>query len=65
MGKLRARGIEPEVYTYSTGHSSFDVDERVKQCAIALDFLSRTVPGIGRLDGLDAHSGTQGAAPAA
>ncbi len=55
VGKLRARGLEPEVYTYSTGHSSFDVDERVKQCAIALDFLARTVPGIERPDGLEPH----------
>ena len=44
VGKLRARGLEPEVYTYSTGHSSFDVDERVRQCAIALDFLAADRP---------------------
>ena len=39
-------GVEPEIYTYSTGHSSFDVEERVRQTAIALDFLARTVPGV-------------------
>ena len=54
------------MYTYSTGHSSFDVDERVKQCAIVLDFLARTVPGTRRLGGLDAHLRRRaGIAPAA
>ena len=63
VGRLRARGLEPEVYTYSTGHSSFDVDERVKQCAIALDFLARSVPGVERVDGLDAYVAAPGAVP--
>jgi dipeptidyl aminopeptidase/acylaminoacyl peptidase len=54
VGRLRARGVEPQVYTYATGHASFDVDERVRQTAIALDFLARTVPGATRLDGTDA-----------
>jgi dipeptidyl aminopeptidase/acylaminoacyl peptidase len=61
VGRLRARGIEPEVYTYSTGHASYDVEERIHQTAIVLDFLARTVPGIRRLDGVDA---LLGAAPA-
>lgn len=55
VGRLRARGVEPQVYTYATGHASFDVDERVTQTAIVLDFLARTVPGATRLDGVDAH----------
>jgi dipeptidyl aminopeptidase/acylaminoacyl peptidase len=54
VDRLRARGAEPEVYTYRTGHASYDVDERIRQTAIVLDFLARTVPGIRRLDGLDA-----------
>ena len=54
VGRLRARGVEPQVYTYATGHASYDVDERVRQTAIVLDFLARTVPGIRRLDGVDA-----------
>ncbi len=61
VGRLRARGFEPEMYTYTTGHSSFDVTERIRQTAIVLDFLARHVPGIRRLDGLD----TALAAPAA
>ncbi len=52
---LRERGVEPRVYTYNTGHASFDIDERVRQTAIVLDFLAATVPGARRLDGLDAH----------
>ncbi len=55
VGRLRERGVAPEVYTYSTGHASFDVEERVRQTAITLDFLARTVPGATRLDGLDGH----------
>ena len=66
VGRLRARGLEPEVYTYSTGHSSFDVDERVRQRAIALDFLARTrARRPARLDGLDAYVAAPGAVPAA
>ena len=64
VGRLRAGGVEPEVYTYATGHSSFDVEERVRQTAIVLDFLARTVPGIERLDGLDAHLAAAGVAAA-
>ena len=55
VGRLRGRGVQPEVYTYSTGHASFDMDERVKQTAIVLDFLARTVPGVTRLDGVEGH----------
>jgi dipeptidyl aminopeptidase/acylaminoacyl peptidase len=61
---LRSRGIEPRVYTYATGHSSFDIEERVRQTAIVLDFLAATVPGTTRLDGLDAHLAATGVEPA-
>jgi dienelactone hydrolase len=54
VDRLRARGVEPEMYTYTTGHASFDVSERIRQSAIVLDFLARHVPGVRRLDGLDA-----------
>jgi dipeptidyl aminopeptidase/acylaminoacyl peptidase len=64
VDRLRARSFEPRVYTYETGHSSFDIDERVRQTAIVLDFLAATVPGIRRLDGLDAHLAAAGVAPA-
>jgi len=55
VGRLRERGLEPEVYTYATGHSSFDTEEKLRQAAIVLDHLSRTVPGVARLDGIDSH----------
>ncbi|HLG08550.1 MAG TPA: prolyl oligopeptidase family serine peptidase [Gaiellaceae bacterium] len=45
--KLQARGHPHEVYIFPTGHSSFDVDERVRQVATILDFLARHVPGVG------------------
>jgi dipeptidyl aminopeptidase/acylaminoacyl peptidase len=60
VGRLRERGVEPEIYTYATGHASFDVEERVRQTAIALDFLARTVPGATRLEGLDEHLAAAG-----
>jgi acetyl esterase/lipase len=65
VGRLRDRGVEPTVYTYTTGHSSFDIDERVRQNAIVLDHLAATVPGIRRLEGLDAHLAAAGVTPAA
>ena len=46
--KLAAREHPHEVYVYETGHSSFDVDERVRQVGMILDFLARHVPGISR-----------------
>lgn len=55
VGRMRERGVEPQVYTYSTGHASFDTDEKLRQAAIVLDFLARTVPGASRLEGLDRH----------
>ena len=58
VGRLRERGLDPQVYTYATGHASFDVDERIRQTAIVLDFLARSVTGATRLDGLDAHLAT-------
>jgi dipeptidyl aminopeptidase/acylaminoacyl peptidase len=64
VDRLRERSFEPHVYTYTTGHSSFDIEERVRQTAIVLDFLAATVPGVERLDGLDAHLAAAGVAPA-
>jgi dipeptidyl aminopeptidase/acylaminoacyl peptidase len=51
--RLEARSHPHEVYVFETGHSSFDVDERVRQVATTLDFLSRNVPGIRQLS--EAH----------
>ncbi len=42
--RLAAQGHPHEVYTYSTGHASFDVDERVRQVGTILRFLERHVP---------------------
>lgn len=55
MDRAWERGFGPELYTYATGHASFDVGERIRQNAIVLDFLARHVPGIRRLDGVEAH----------
>ncbi|HSL98102.1 MAG TPA: hypothetical protein VK831_05980, partial [Candidatus Deferrimicrobiaceae bacterium] len=52
--RLKARGHPHELYVFSTGHSSFEVDERTRQIGVILDFLARTVPGIRRLPGVGA-----------
>jgi dipeptidyl aminopeptidase/acylaminoacyl peptidase len=46
VDKLAARGHPHEVYVFPTGHSPFDVEERIRQVGMALDFLSRNVAGI-------------------
>jgi dipeptidyl aminopeptidase/acylaminoacyl peptidase len=43
--RLAARGHPHELYVFSTGHSPFDVDERVRQIGRIRDFLARHVPG--------------------
>ncbi len=64
VGRLRERGVWPLVYTYGTGHASFDIEERVRQTAIVLDHLAATVPGSVRLENLDAHLAAAGMTPA-
>jgi len=44
--KLAARDHPHDVYVFPTGHSPFDVDEKVRQIDKILDFLGRHVPGI-------------------
>ncbi|TML18184.1 MAG: hypothetical protein E6G39_03600 [Actinobacteria bacterium] len=44
--KLAARDHPHEVYVFPTGHSPFDIDERVRQVGKALDFVARHVPGV-------------------
>jgi dipeptidyl aminopeptidase/acylaminoacyl peptidase len=46
VDKLAAREHPHEVYVFETGHGSFDVDERVKQVGMILDFLARHVSGV-------------------
>jgi dipeptidyl aminopeptidase/acylaminoacyl peptidase len=43
---LRANGGEVEMYRYTTGHSSFVVEERVRQVRTQLAFVARHVPGV-------------------
>ena len=50
--RLKTRGHPHELYLFGTGHSSFDVDERIRQLGVVLDYLSRTVPGVRRLEGV-------------
>jgi len=44
--KLEARGHPHELYVFAAGHSSFDVDERVRQVDRILTFLRANVPGL-------------------
>jgi dipeptidyl aminopeptidase/acylaminoacyl peptidase len=48
--RLADRAHPHEVYVFPTGHSPFDVDERIRQVRKALEFLGRHVPGL-RVDG--------------
>jgi dipeptidyl aminopeptidase/acylaminoacyl peptidase len=50
--RLKARSHPHELYLYATGHSAFDIDERVRQLEVVLDFLSKTVAGVTRLAGV-------------
>ena len=58
--RLKDRDHPHELYLFGTGHSSFDIDERIRQLGVALDYLSKTVPGITRLEGV--RGDTNGAA---
>ncbi len=44
--RLAARGHPHEVQVFPTGHSPFDVDEKVRQVRTNLRFLSKHVPGL-------------------
>jgi dipeptidyl aminopeptidase/acylaminoacyl peptidase len=46
VDKLKERNHPHEVYLFSTGHGSFDTEERVRQMRITLRFLADHVPGI-------------------
>lgn len=43
VDRLAERGHPHELYRFSTGHSSFDIDEDVHQVGMVLEFLRRTV----------------------
>ena len=55
--RLKGRNHPHELYLFGTGHSSFDIDERIRQLSVVLDFLARTVSGIQRLPGVRGDSG--------
>ena len=44
--RLEARGHPLQVYLFPTGHAPFQIEERINQTAVVLDFLARHVPGI-------------------
>jgi dipeptidyl aminopeptidase/acylaminoacyl peptidase len=46
VDRLAAREHPHEVYVYETGHASFEVEEKVLQVGMALEFLRRHVPGL-------------------
>jgi pimeloyl-ACP methyl ester carboxylesterase len=50
--RLAARGHDHELYLFPTGHAPFQIDERIRQTGVVLDFLARRVPGIRRLPGI-------------
>ena len=41
VARLAARGHPHEVYVFSAGHVSFDIDERVRQVGTILNFFER------------------------
>ena len=45
--RLEERDNPHELYVYETGHSAFDVEERVRQMRRIVDFLAAHVPGVG------------------
>ena len=52
VARLEARGHPHELYLFPTGHSSYDVTERIRQLGVVLDYLAKTVPGVERLPGV-------------
>ena len=50
--RLAARNHPHELYLFPTGHAPFQIEERIKQTGVVLDFLARNVPGIRRLEGI-------------
>ncbi len=42
--RLADRGHPHEVYVFGTGHSSFDMEEEIRQLRAILDFLAKNVP---------------------
>ncbi|HEX5241049.1 MAG TPA: prolyl oligopeptidase family serine peptidase, partial [Candidatus Limnocylindrales bacterium] len=63
--RLAARGHDHELYLFPTGHAPFQIEERIRQTGVVLDFLSRRVPGVTRLAGVADGPGAVSAGAAA
>ena len=46
VDRLAARGHPHEVYLFSTGHGSYDIEEEIRQQRTILGFLAEHVPGV-------------------
>ncbi|MEO8207415.1 MAG: prolyl oligopeptidase family serine peptidase [Chloroflexota bacterium] len=46
VDRLRERDHPNELYLFPTGHAPYQIDERIKQTQVVLEFLARTVPGV-------------------
>jgi dipeptidyl aminopeptidase/acylaminoacyl peptidase len=44
--RLSARNHPHQLYLFATGHAPFQIDERIHQTGVVLEFLTRTVPGV-------------------
>jgi dipeptidyl aminopeptidase/acylaminoacyl peptidase len=63
--RLAARGHPHELYLFPTGHAPFQIDERIAQTGVVLEFLARHVPGITVPRGSATDSSSQQPAPTA
>jgi dipeptidyl aminopeptidase/acylaminoacyl peptidase len=46
VDRLAARQHPHEVYLFSTGHGSYDIEEEIRQQRTILGFLAEHVPGV-------------------
>jgi dipeptidyl aminopeptidase/acylaminoacyl peptidase len=60
--RLAARGHRHELYLFPTGHAPYQIDERIHQTGVVLDFLARTVDGI-EVPGAEPRSSAPGLTP--
>jgi dipeptidyl aminopeptidase/acylaminoacyl peptidase len=44
VDELAERRHPHELHVFPSGHSPFDIDERVRQVRLILDFLARSIP---------------------